>query len=135
MLVPENKSFWIAFSFVSFTLQQSGILTRKRVKKKRWKLILASNHPTYSMFHNENRANRTFQWVPAVKFLRKSKHVLENDLTNSCTKKSSYSPMVSFVNIEDLKLKIKILSVVKWTKKQCIVIQIYNPFVSRARKS
>ena len=44
--------------------------------------------------------------------------------------------MVSFVNIEDLKLKTKILAAVKWTKKQyiinLIVIKIYNPFVLRA---
>ena len=40
---------------------------------------------------------------PQLNFFEK-KHVLENGLINSCTK-NQVSPMVSFVNIEDLKLK------------------------------
>ena len=83
---------------------QSGISTRKCLKKKHPKklVIFASNRSTYRKFYNENRANRTFQKVSAVKFLRKKKHVLENGLSNSCTKNQVTPP---WLNIEDLTLK------------------------------
>ena len=58
-----------------------------------------------------------------------------NGLSNSFTK-NQVIPMDSFVNVEDLELKTKILSAAKWTEKQYVVnlnvIQIYNPFVLRA---
>ena len=79
-----------------------------------------------------------FKGFPRLNFNKKKQHVLENGLNNSCTK-NQVTPMVSFLNIKDLKLKMKILCAVKWTKKQyifnLIVMQIYNPFVLRPRMS
>ena len=46
--------------------------------------------------------------------------LIKNGLSNSCIK-YQFIPMVSFVSIKDLKLKTKILSAVKLTKKQYIV--------------
>ena len=65
-------------------------------------MIFDSNCSTRSKFHNESRANHTF--LKGV--------VLENGLSNSCTKNQVIA-MVSFANIEDLKLKTKILSAAK----------------------
>ena len=63
-------------------------------------VIFASNRSTYSNFHNENRANCTFQRVPAV--FRRKKTCYRKWLSNSCTK-NQVTPMIIFVNIEDLK--------------------------------
>ena len=49
---------------------------QKETLKSPEKLVIFAS--TYSKFHNENRANCTFQRVPAVKFLQRKKHVLEN---------------------------------------------------------
>ena len=80
----------------------------QKTPKKR--MIFASNHSFYSMFHNESGADRTFQKVPTVKFLKKN-NKQKNGLSNYCTK-NQVIPMISFVNIKDFKLKTKILSVV-----------------------
>ena len=52
-----------------------------------------------------------FKGFPRLNFFEK-KHDLENGLSTSCTK-NQVTAMVSFVNIEDLKLKTKKLSAVK----------------------
>ena len=79
------------------TIAVSGFDEKTRQKetlKIPKKLVtFASNRFTYSKFHNENRANR--KWFEF-----------------SCTK-NQVTPMVSFINIEDLKLKTKIFSEVK----------------------
>ena len=94
----KNVYGWILHTVRDFdekTRQKEMLKTLKKL------VTFASNRSTYSIFHNENRA---------VEFLRKK--VLENGLSNSCTK-NQVTPIVSFVNIEDLKLKTKILSAVK----------------------
>ena len=68
-------------------------------------VIIASNRSTLAAsFILKIKQIVLFKGFPRLNFFQQ-KSVLENGLSNSCTK-NQVTPMVSFVNIEELKMKI-----------------------------